>query len=169
MSPSRQKSGWSPERRAAQSAMMSALNGDPDFVARRRKGQSDWSPERRAAKSAELTARNFDPDFHRRKLEGIAERPRRGFAVPERCHPCVRGLFVEMNEQQATRAEVGSRAGVNTETLSTWRGRSMPLLDVFDAVLNALDLELAIVPIGTRDRNGMVRRKPRTAKSGDAS
>ncbi|WP_420132632.1 helix-turn-helix domain-containing protein [Rhodopseudomonas sp.] len=163
MSPSKRNSGWSPQRRAAQSAMMKTLNADPDFVVRRRKAQTEWSPERRAAKSAEFTARNHDPEFHKRKLAGIAQRPRRGFKIPERCHPCVRGLFVEMNEQKATRSEVGLRAGVNEETLSSWRGRSMPLLDVLDAVLNTLDLELAIVPIGTRDQNGFARRKGKSS------
>lgn len=159
--------GWSKERRAAHSAMMVELNRDPTFVGARRKGQSSWTAERRAAKSVEMTKRNADPAFHAKKLTGIAKRAPRGFNIPPNTHPCVRGLFVEMNEQRATRDHITQRSHVSRDALTGWRTHNMPLLDMIDAALGALDLELAIVPRGTRDENGFPKKKKRQHNTGD--
>lgn len=39
------------------------------------------------------------------------------------------------------------------DTMRFWQWRHMPRVDLLDAALNALDLELVIRPIGTRDRD----------------
>jgi hypothetical protein len=153
--------GWTKERRAAHSAFMVALNRDPEFIARRRKGHDGWTQEQREAKAAQMRALNSDPDFRARRAAGNAKRLPRGFSssLPKHVHPIVRGLFAEMNEQRAPRKRVAGSAGLTKHTLSSWRRSSMPLLDTIDAALNTLDLELAIVPIGTRDQNGFARKK----------
>ena len=133
-------------------------NADPEFVAARRKGQGDWSPQRRAEQAARLKAMCSDPEFVARQREAIANRPRRGVTMPKHVHPLVRGFFAEFNAQQATRDEVGARAGLNRSTFTGWRNHNVPLIDTFDAALNSLDLELAIVPIGTRDANGFAMK-----------
>ena len=144
-----------PEQRAARADRMRALNANPEI---RRKGQGAWTPERRALKSAEMTARNFNPDFHQRKLAGIARRPPRGLAIPDHTHPVVRGLFIRMNEEHATRSDVAHRAGISTDALTGWRATNMPQIDTLDAALGALDLELAIVPRGTRNPDGFITK-----------
>jgi hypothetical protein len=153
--------GWTKERRAAHSAFMVALNRDPEFAAKRRMGQATWTQERRAATAAALSARNSDPAFQARRLAGIAMTVR-GVSLPKHCHPVVRGLFVEMNAQGATRRRVSEPAGLTPHTITGWRKRHMPLLDAIDAALNTLDLEIAIVAAGTRDRNGFAKRKNAT-------
>ncbi|RJF70896.1 hypothetical protein D4Q52_14805 [Rhodopseudomonas palustris] len=139
---------------------MVAQNADPDFVARRR--GAVWSAERRAAKAAEMTERNADPAFHDKKVRGIAMRKRGRLQIPVHCHPLVRGLVAAMNAQMTTQREVGRRAGLSDRTVAEWRLRTMPFVDALDAALNTLDLELAIVPIGSRDANGFVNRRRAT-------
>lgn len=79
---------------------------------------------------------------------------RRGrIAVAPHAHPLVRQFLQAMNEQQATFAEVASRTHVGVDTMRFWQRRHMPRVDLLDAALNALDLELVIRPIGTRDRD----------------
>lgn len=158
--------GWSAERRAAQSALMRRLNADPLFVALRSSGQASWTPEQRAARDARLRELNADPKFRAKRQAGIVGRRPRAHRVPEHAHPCVRGLFVEMNEQCATRASVADRAGFSAECLTKWKTAHMPTLDIVDAALGALDFELAIVPRGSRDVNGFYK-KPRAAAKGD--
>jgi hypothetical protein len=150
--------GWSPARRAAHSVYMAARNRDPEFAAKAASGRRNWSPERIALKRAQMTAQNLDPDFHARKLAGIANRLPRGVRVPKGTHPCVRGFFIQMNAQRATRQGISGRVNVDKATITGWN-RSMPRLDTIDAVLNALGLELAIVPIGSRDENGFLKKK----------
>jgi hypothetical protein len=157
--------GWTKERRAVHSAFMVELNRNPEFIAKRRMGQGTWTEERRAATAAALSSRNSDPAFQARRLAGLAMRIR-GVSLPKHCHPIVRGLFVEMNTQGATRARVAKPAGLTPHTITGWRKRHMPLLDAIDAALNTLDLELAIVPIGTRDQSGFVSKKTRNATTG---
>lgn len=150
--------GWSKERRAKHSAMMVLKNRDPEFIARRDTGKK-WTPERRAAKSAQMKKLNEDPEFRAKRKLGILGRPRRGFTrIPDHIHPCVRGFYVEMNAQQAIRADIARRANVSVDVQSGWR-RSMPLVDTLDAVLGALGYELAIVPAGTRDENGFFKKR----------
>ncbi|MGL5166661.1 MAG: hypothetical protein ACRC9K_12315 [Afipia sp.] len=161
--------GWSPQRRAQHSAMMVERNRDPAFIEKRRKGASKWTPERRAVKSAEMTKRNADPAFHAKKLKGIAKRAPRGFTIPKHTHPCVRALFIEMNQQQATRADVSGRANVSRDTLTGWRSLNMPLVDMLDAALGAVDLELCVMPRGTRDENGFPKKKKRQHNTGETT
>src|SRR4051812_39391800 len=97
--------GWTKKRRAAHSAFMVELNRDPSFIAKRRMGQGAWTEERRAATAAALSLRNSDPGFQARRLAALAIQIR-GVPLPKHCHPIVRGLFVEMNTQGATRARV---------------------------------------------------------------
>lgn len=72
---------------------------------------------------------------------------RRGqISLPAHAHPLVRRFISELNEQQTTFAEVAARANVGVDTMRFWRWRHMPRLDVFEAALNAIDLELCIRP-----------------------
>jgi hypothetical protein len=50
---------WTPERRAAQAALMASLNANPDFAARRDAAIT----ANRAANSARMVARHNDPKF----------------------------------------------------------------------------------------------------------
>jgi hypothetical protein len=158
VSPTKQNSGWSQARRAAQAAMMRARNADPAFVARRNKGPLNLTDAERAARSARAIAMNADPAFQARRLAGIRNGGFRKFVIPEHTHPCVRGMFVEMNEQRAKRPYMARRVGIGVQSFTNWRRWHMPRVDDLDAALNALDLELAIVPKGTRDNNGFASR-----------
>jgi hypothetical protein len=151
--------GWSKERRAAHSAWMVQRNRDPEFIAQRRKGQGKWTPERRAEKSAQMKALNEDPAFIAKQRASILTRAPRELSVPQHVHPCVRGFFVAMRDEQASRADLSARSGIGIFTFTGWRKRHMPQLDVIDAALNAMDMELAIVPIGSRDANGFLKKK----------
>lgn len=144
--------------RAARAARMRALNADPEVRARRRAGRAKWSSERREAQAKLLRALNADPDFILRKRAGLAAARIHPSKIPLHSLPVVRGLFVEMNAQRATLADIGSRAGIGKDTIRFWRFRAMPRVDLLDAALNTLDLELAIVPIGTRDANGFATK-----------
>lgn len=158
--------GWTAERRARQSVFMVERNRDPAFADRRRKGQFNLSPEQRAARAAKLAAMNADPEFRAKQRAGVAQRNGRMHVVPASVHPCVRGLFVEMNAQLATRADIQARSSVSADAQSSWKRHCMPMLDMIDAALGALDFELAIVPRGSRDTNGFYK-KPRAAAKGD--
>jgi len=138
---------------------MRKQNRNPDFIARRNKGQTRWTAERRAKKSEEMKTRNADPTFRAKQLAGIQRRAPRGFTIPKHTHPIVRGFFVEMNNQGATRRAIKDRSSVSADAITGWRTRNMPLLDMIDAALNSLDLELAIVPRGSRDKNGFLKQQ----------
>lgn len=150
--------GWSKERRAKHSADMVERNRDPDFAARRRKGQATRTPEQRAEKSELMKRQNADPAFQQKRRAGIVH-AHRTFFIPEHAHPLVRGLFVEMNAQRATREANSCRSGVSKYSLTNWRTRVMPQVDTLDAALNALGFELVIAPIGHRDENGFYTSK----------
>lgn len=159
-------SGWSEKRRIRQSALMRSQNADPAF--RRRKGQAAWSAERREAKRAQMIAQNADPAFHVRKLAGMAKRPSAHVMAPaDHVHPIVRGFFLEMRSQRASRQRIAEPAGISPDALTGWRSKNMPLLDMIDAALGVLGLELAIVPIGTRDQNGFAPTRGRKASTGE--
>lgn len=64
--------------------------------------------------------------------------------VAQNSHPCVRRFVEEMNEQQTTFAEVAERSGVGIDTMRFWQTRHMPRVDLLDAALNVLGLELCV-------------------------
>ena len=70
---------------------------------------------------------------------------RRGeIVIAPHAHPLVRRFLVEMNKQRTTFREVALRSNVGVDTMRFWQNRHMPRLDVFEAALNVLDLELCI-------------------------
>lgn len=73
----------------------------------------------------------------------MRERFRR-LAVPMSAHRCVQRLFVEMNAQQCTAADLSDRSGINKNTLKDWRTRTAPTVDNLEAALNVLGLELHV-------------------------
>jgi hypothetical protein len=77
------------------------------------------------------------------------DRHRGQVSVSRHTPPLVREFFGHLNAQQTTIAECADRAGVNHDALKGWRTRFHPKLSNFEAVLNALDLDLVIVPRGT--------------------
>lgn len=68
----------------------------------------------------------------------------RRFSIPDRLHPAVKRLFVEMNAQCVGPLDMSERSGVNKNTFKDWRTRTMPTVDNLDACLNVLGLELAV-------------------------
>lgn len=74
-----------------------------------------------------------------------AERWRGKLTIPAHCHPLVRRLFREMNEQRTTINEVAARSGVSRHQIWGWRSRWKPKLDALDACFNVLGLRLAVV------------------------
>ncbi|WP_316191282.1 MULTISPECIES: hypothetical protein [unclassified Bradyrhizobium] len=149
--------GWTPERRARQAALMTAQNNEASFRAKR--NRAAWSEDRKAQKRAQMLAQNADPAFRARNLDGISRRrPRGDIEPPAHAHPIVRGLFAEMRAQQATMQRVSRQAGISADTIAGWR-KHMPVLDVIEAALGSLDLELAIVPRGSRDTNGFLQQR----------
>lgn len=85
--------------------------------------------------------------------------------VPEHAHPLVRRFINALNEQGTTYADVARRAGVGVDTLRFWPTRHVPRLDLFDAALNVLGLELRIGPLRPANddirRAGLSRKPPR--------
>jgi hypothetical protein len=66
--------------------------------------------------------------------------------IPPHGHPFVRQLIQHANEQQTTLTEIAQRAGIRRLTLSDWRYNRLPRVDLLEAALNVLDLELVIRP-----------------------
>lgn len=62
--------------------------------------------------------------------------------VPDRVHPIVRTVFVQMRHQQIGYADLAKRSGVPERTIRAWRNENAPSLMTLEAVLNALGLEL---------------------------
>lgn len=145
----------SDNERAARAARMAAMNADPDIRARRLAGLREWTDEQRAQQSKLMRKQNADGTFQRQRQA----KPRR-LKIPAHTHPLVRGLYAEVNEQRATMRQIAGRNGVDYSTMLAWR-RSMPRIDTLDSALNSLDLELAIVPIGTRDETGFAKIRRR--------
>jgi len=65
--------------------------------------------------------------------------------IPKHCHPLVQQLIAEMNEQRTTLTEVGDRAGIDRGTISDWRYRRAPRVDLLEAALNVIGLRLAVI------------------------
>jgi hypothetical protein len=148
------------EERARRSTHMRALNADPAIQAKRSHGKRCWTEEGRQAAAARLEAQRNNPEFlaAQRAARETAKLP--PLKLPQHTLPIVRGLFVGMNDQRATFGDVSKRSGVSYDTLRRWR-KHMPHVDMLEAALNTLDLELAIVPMGTRDDNGFIKKKIR--------
>jgi hypothetical protein len=69
---------------------------------------------------------------------------RGGIKIAPNAHPCVRRFMEELNEQQTTFAEVAERSSVGVDTMRFWQTRHMPRVDLLDAALNVLGLELCV-------------------------
>lgn len=65
--------------------------------------------------------------------------------IPPGCHPLVRKLFLEMNEQQIGVLDMAKRAGVDKNSLRDWRTRCNPSLVGLEACFNVLGLTLRAV------------------------
>lgn len=79
-----------------------------------------------------------------RKFTYTGNNRRGAIKVPRHAHPLVRRFVTELNEQMTTYAEVSKRSGVGVDTLRFWATRHIPRLDLFDAALNTVGLELAV-------------------------
>lgn len=75
---------------------------------------------------------------------------------PEKAHPLARQLFELMAEERVTILDLAEKAGVNRNTLTWWKGKSKPQLDLLEACLNSLGYELCIRKV---DIERMPRRK----------
>lgn len=93
-------------------------------------------------------AQKGQPSLRRvRKLPSGGEARWRGrLPMPRHAHPLVRQLIMEMNARQVLVSEVAAEAGMRPCTISEWRYRSVPKLDLLEAALNVLGLELVILP-----------------------
>ena len=80
----------------------------------------------------------------RRSVTYAGNNGRGRIKIAPNAHPLVRLFFAAMNEQQTTFAELAGRTHVGIDTMRFWQRRHMPRLDLFEAALNALDLELCI-------------------------
>ena len=80
----------------------------------------------------------------RRSVTYAGNNGRGRIKIAPNAHPLVRLFFAAMNEQQTTFAELAGRTHVAIDTMRFWQCRHMPRLDLFEAALNALDLELCI-------------------------
>lgn len=84
--------------------------------------------------------------------KGSAEYRWRGkLPVPAKAHPLVKELTRHMNRERTLTHEVAEKSGVSASTISNWRWKNGPVLENFIAVLNALDLDLSIVPLKRTD------------------
>lgn len=66
--------------------------------------------------------------------------------VPTTGSLLVRELFETMNRERMQLKVVCRRAGVSSPTVMRWRQGHKIFLDSFEAMLNAMDLELMILP-----------------------
>jgi hypothetical protein len=150
--------------RAARSARMTALNADPEMRAKAIAGCAAYqpSPERREQMSQVMKGLRSGSRFELKRKRA------RAVEIPDHVHPLVRGLFFEINNQRAFLKDVETRADFCPGTVGDWR-RLNPIVPNLDAALNALDLELAIVPIGSRDANGFVKKGGRVRRGGTES
>lgn len=76
----------------------------------------------------------------------VGTRWRGKLPVPPGAHPLVRRFVEELNAQDTTITEVADRSGVDRHTISGWRYSACPTIDLLNAALNVLDLELVIQP-----------------------
>lgn len=67
--------------------------------------------------------------------------------IPDKAHPLVKLLFVEMNKQSVSIPVLSKKAGLGDETLVNWRVRYAPQVPNLEAAFNALGLTLKPVPM----------------------
>ena len=107
---------------------------------------------------------SLNPDFVRavlqKRREAEASKPKKPVGnrygtrwrgklpIPAKVHPLMRQLFTTMNEQNVTITEVAEKAGYQRCTISDWRYlNKTPSVVTFQNVLNAMGLDLKIVPL----------------------
>ena len=75
--------------------------------------------------------------------------------IPAHVHPLVRQLFEALNWERTTLTELAARAGVQRRTISDWRYRRRPTIDLLDAAFNALDRQLVVQRVRETPRYGL--------------
>lgn len=93
-----------------------------------------------------LAAGLGEPPRRKRRESGGGARWRGRHRIPPHAHPLVRQVIEEINLQRRLMSEVAAEAGVRLGTVSTWRYERLPRLDLLEAVLGVLGLELVILP-----------------------
>lgn len=68
----------------------------------------------------------------------------RRMTIPEKAHPLVRRLYVEMNRQRTNPRDVEDRAGLGQFTINQWRTKRSPDINAITAALNVLGLRLCV-------------------------
>lgn len=67
--------------------------------------------------------------------------------VPERAHPLIRTLVVEMNRQKVSMYDIADRSGVPRQTIYNWRRGTVPNAANLDAAFNVLGFRLVPMPL----------------------
>ena len=68
----------------------------------------------------------------------------RQVTIPERCHPLVKELFLEMRKQRLGVVDMADKTGINKNTLKDWRTRTMPRIADLEACFNVLGYTLGM-------------------------
>lgn len=93
-----------------------------------------------------MAGRGRHPNTLAALASGRGDRRWRGrIPVPPHAYPLVRRLVEEANRQKTTLTEIADRTGIRRETLSDWRYRRLPRVDLLEAAANVLGLELRLV------------------------
>lgn len=66
----------------------------------------------------------------------------RTLTIPEKAHPLIRRLFVEMNKNRIGLIDVSKRAGISCNTIKAWRTQRTPNIADLAACYGVLGLEL---------------------------
>lgn len=78
------------------------------------------------------------------KIRAAGERGK--ISIPPNCHPLVRQLMEAANTRGLTFTKIGEVSGVDRTTISGWRRNSLPSVELFEAALNSVGLELRVGP-----------------------
>ena len=68
----------------------------------------------------------------------------RKLTIPQHAHPLVRRLFEEMNKEQIGVVDISERSGVNKNTISGWRKKSIPSIINIEACFSVLGMEVSL-------------------------
>lgn len=63
-------------------------------------------------------------------------------SIPLKAHPVIQAIFLEMNNQKMTYAQLAEKSGVGFKMLERWRTGVSPQLQTLHLVLSALNLKL---------------------------